>query len=226
MFHLFRKIPLFRDIEPDAFERLHLRFDQRNYPKHGTIFREGQEREAIFFILKGIVKTYKVDETGKEQLISLLHQGEMFPHVGLFDDVPYPATAEAIQETELLVIPISDFRNLLASHPRMAAQVIAHMEQKIMDLQQRLQKMMSADVLHRLIDILLHLADEYGVVQNGHTVIHIPLTNQDLANMLGTSRETVSRMLNHLKKEQLLDTGRQQIILYDPEKLKLKRNHY
>ncbi|MDI3412008.1 Crp/Fnr family transcriptional regulator [Bacillus sonorensis] len=98
-----------------------------------------------------------------EQVISLLQSGDMFPHVGFFDRSPYPATAEAVQETELIVIRIADFDDLLMKYPQMTIKVMEIMGKKIIDLQERIQGFISKDVQHRLTHALMKLAAEHGV---------------------------------------------------------------
>jgi len=213
-----KRIPLLSGLDAEHLRQLDVRIHRRMYPKNTVIFHEGQPREAVFFVVDGLVKTTKTDPAGKEQTVSLLPSGEMFPHIGLFDDAPYPATARAILDTELAIVPIDAFRRLITRHPETAALVIIHMERKIQELQQRLQNM-SGDVRQRFIAFLLKLADEYGVEENGRTVLSIPLTHQEWANLLGTTRETVSRIINQLKKERMLSTDKRHIILHNRNRL-------
>ncbi|MFO7262580.1 MAG: hypothetical protein A6D91_05515 [Bacillaceae bacterium G1] len=218
-----QRIPLLNGLEPEQFQQWNVQIHRRRFPKNAVIFHEGQPREAVYFVLDGLVKTTKADAAGKEQTISLLHSGEMFPHIGLFHDVPYPATATALLDTELAVIAIDAFRRLMAHHPETAAQVIARMERKINELQHRLQTM-STDVQQRFITELLQLADEFGIEQDGRTVLPIPLTHQEWASLLGTTRETINRIVNQLKKERLLFTDKRHLILAHRDRLQQKVN--
>jgi len=212
------RIPLLSGLETEHFRKLDVPVHRRLYPKNTVIFYEGEPREAVFFVLGGLVKTTKADPAGKEQTISLLQSGEMFPHIGLFDDAPYPATAKTILDTELAIVAIDAFRRLLTRHPETAALVIGHMERKIQELQHRLQNM-SSDVQRRFIALLLKLADEFGNEDNGRIVLPIPLTHQEWASLLGTTRETINRIVNQLKKERLLSTDKRYIILFHRDRL-------
>jgi CRP/FNR family transcriptional regulator len=172
------------------------------------------------------VKTFKVDEDGNEQIISLLQKGEMFPHIGFFDKTPYPATAEVIQTAELLVIRIDDFDQLLIEQPQIAVKIMKIMGQKIVMLTERVQELISQDVLHRVVSTLVRLADETGKADDEGIHIDMPLTHQDFANIVGSTRETVSRVLSGLKKKKLLNIDQHHIVIYDLaalEKLKLQR---
>ncbi|AQS55778.1 Crp/Fnr family transcriptional regulator [Novibacillus thermophilus] len=221
MVELLQNIPLFNELTYTELKHLTSITSIRTYEKHTLVFVEGETREAVFFIRAGMIKTYKVDEEGNEQVISLLQKGDMFPHVGFFDDSPYPATAEVIERAELLVIRIDDFDQLLMEKPKIAIKVMKMMGQKIFQLQERLQELISSDVFRRVVHTLLRLADEYGEQKGDGIFIGLPMTNRDFANMVGTSRESVNRVLNQLKKRQLLDIDRKGILIYDLEALRL-----
>ncbi|MDY7220747.1 Crp/Fnr family transcriptional regulator [Halalkalibacterium halodurans] len=135
------------------------------------------------------MKAYKIDEAGNEQVISLLRDGEMFPHVGFFDRSPYPVTVEVLQHTELVVIRVDDFDELLCHDPQLTMKLMQIMGSKIIELQERIQSFISKDVQHRLAHALINLAAERGVKKGDGVYIQLPITNQDFANLIGTSRE-------------------------------------
>lgn len=218
-----KKIPLFSGLTYNELERIAKIATERTFKKQSFVFMEGERREAVFFIQTGAIKVYKVDTDGNEQVISLLQKNDMFPHIGFFDDSPYPATAEVIQDAELLVIRIEDFDKLLMDNPQIAIKVMKMMGQRILQLQQRLQELISGDVFRRVVHALMRLANEYGQERQDGVFIAMPMTNQDFANMVGTSRESINRTLNQLKKEKLLDINRKGILIYDLEALKSKQ---
>lgn len=121
---------IFSGLNGEEFSQIEQIAIKRKYQPRVFVFMEGEEREAVFFVKSGLVKTYKIDEEGNEQVISLLQSGDMFPHVGFFDRSPYPATAEAVQETELIVIRIDDFNELLMKYPEMTMKVMQIMGKK------------------------------------------------------------------------------------------------
>src|SRR5690606_11985193 len=102
---------------PQELERVEEITIARFIPRKSTVFTEGSEKEAVYFIKDGLVKTYKTDENGNEQIVSFLKTGDMFPHTGFFNPNPYPATAEAIVDSKLLAIPVRLFENLMLSTP-------------------------------------------------------------------------------------------------------------
>ncbi|TLS50809.1 Crp/Fnr family transcriptional regulator [Paenibacillus antri] len=215
---------MFRDLSEDELLGIGLVSIERKYEKKQIIFHEGGEKEAVFFIQEGLVKTFKTDENGHEQIMSFLKSGDMFPHTGLFDAEPYPATAEAIVETVLLAIPVKSFEQQLLRTPAIAMKIMRVMSEKIRELQGKLQELTGHDVQDRGQSFLLKLAEHYGTMKGGEVHIAIPMTHQDVANVIGTTRETVNRLLNQLRKEGILDTDRQGFVIHDLEGLRRWKN--
>lgn len=217
-----KRVSMFSEMTKDELDKIAQITDLRQYPRNSTIFVEAQERTTIYFIQTGSIKITRVDNSGNEQVITLLQKGDMFPHVGFFDDSPYPGTAQTITDCKLLAISIKDFDRLLNSNPQIAKSVMKIMAKKILQLQSRLQVVISGDVHQKVVMSLLRLVQEYGIVKEDGILISIPLTHQDLANMLGMSRESVNRVLNQLKKEKILNINRKGILIYNLNSLENK----
>lgn len=211
---------MFRDLSEEELLGLAHVTAERSYPKKAKIFHEGGEKEAVYFIKEGLVKTFKTDENGHEQIMSFLKRGEMFPHTGFFHEEPYPATAEAIVDTALLAIPVRAFERMLLGTPSIAVKIMRVMSEKIRELQGKLQELTGQDVQDRGQSFLLKLAEYYGTSKDGEIRIAIPMTHQDIANVIGTTRETVNRLLNQLRKEGILDADRNGFVIYDLEGLR------
>lgn len=217
---MLQQVPLFRDLNQQELARVEEIAIYRVFRKKTTIFMEGSEKEAVFFIQDGLVKAYKTDEEGHEQIVSLLQTGDMFPHTGFFNQTPYPATTEALVDTHLLAIPVHAFEQLILAMPSIAIKVIDVMGAKIRELQQKLQQFTGHNANFRILSLLLQLADKHGKEEGSRIHIELPMTNQELANTIGTSRETVNRLLNQLKKERIVETHRSEIIILDMYGLK------
>ncbi len=217
---ILRLVPLFRDLTNVELERIWDISIQRLHRKRTVIFTEGSDKEAVFFIQDGLVKTFKTDENGNEHIVSFLKTGDMFPHTGFFNSNPYPATAEAIVDTRLLAIPVRSFDQLLTDTPVIAIKVMRVMSEKIKELQEKLQQLTGHDVQDRGLSFLLKLAENYGTAKDGHIHIHLPMTHQEFANVIGTTRETVNRLINQLRKEDILEPHRDGFIIRDFEALK------
>ncbi|OXM87553.1 Crp/Fnr family transcriptional regulator [Paenibacillus rigui] len=217
---LLRQVPLFRDLSDEELGGLSTIMIQRSYRKKTVVFSEGGDKEAVYFIQQGLVKTYKTDENGHQQIVSFLKKGDMFPHTGLFHANCYPATAETIVPTTLLAMPIKPFEFLLSSTPGVAVKILRVMSQKILELQEKIQELTGQDVQNRGQLFLLKLAENNGKVKNGKYIIEMPMTHQDIANAIGTTRETVNRMLNQLRKEGIVETDRLGFVIHDMEALR------
>lgn len=218
----FARVPLFQDLDDQEMERVAELAILRNVSRKAVIFTEGSEKEAVFFIRKGLVKTFKTDENGHEQIVSFLKSGDMFPHAGFFDTYPYPATAEAITDAELAAIPVRQFENLMMRTPTIAVKLMRVMGRKILELQERLQELSGQDVRSRVYSFLLKLAEQHGERMGDRIVIHLPITHQEFASAVGSTRESVNRLLNQLAKDRIVEADRNRIVILDPDSLKIQ----
>ncbi|MBC8081306.1 MAG: Crp/Fnr family transcriptional regulator [Gorillibacterium sp.] len=218
--NLLRLVPLFRDLTREELERVHNISIPRTYRKKTVVFSEGTDKESIFFIQEGLVKAYKTDENGNEHIISFLKVGDMFPHTGFFNQDPYPATAEVTMDSRILAIPIRSFEQLMMDMPIIAIKVMRAMSDKIKELQETLQNITGQDVYDRAVSFLLKLVDSYGTFKNGKVHIDLPMTNQEFASAIGTTRETINRIITQLRKEELLESSRSGFIILDYDALK------
>jgi CRP/FNR family transcriptional regulator len=215
--------PLFHGLNEQELQRIEEITVSRSLSRRATIFTEGSEKEAVYFIRDGLVKTYKTDENGHEQIVSFLKTGDMFPHTGFFNQDPYPATAEAIVDTHLLAIPVRLFEQLMMSAPSIAIKMMRVMGDKIRELQEKLQVLSGQDVKHRVMSFLLQLAERHGDLKGNKITINLPMTHQEFANSIGTTRETINRLLNQLHKDGVLEVYRNRIVIIDLEGLKQQR---
>lgn len=217
---MLRLFPLFHDLTTEEMQRVWDLSIPRSFNKKAIIFTEGSHKEAIFFILDGFVKAYKTDENGHEHIVSFLKSGQMFPHTGFFNQDPYPATAEAIVKTQVLAIPIHAFEQLIMDMPEISIKLLRVLSNKIKELQGKLQNLTGNDVQERGQLFLIHLAENYGIHEEDHIYINVPMTNQEFANAIGTTRETVNRFINQLRKENIIEKSRRGYVILDFEALK------
>lgn len=214
-------VTLFRDLTHEELERVIGIAIQRTYRKKTVVFTEGSDKEAVFFIQEGLVKAFKTDENGHEHIVSFLKSGDMFPHTGFFNQNPYPATTETVVNTQLLAIPVRSFEQLMMDTPAIAIKVMRVMSEKIKELQEKLQELTGHDVQDRGLSFLLKLAENHGTENKDGTLrINIPMTHQEFANAIGTTRETVNRFMNQLRKEGIIDPHRNGYAILNYEALK------
>lgn len=192
----------------------------RDWKKHSHVFLQGDPLENVYFIFDGKIKVYKSDTNGKEQIVSIMKKGEMFPHVGFFRNGNYPAFAEVLENSVLLAVPISQFENILLENPELCIKVFKVLGDKIIDLQDRLEEQILNNTYEQIIKLLIRLAKNHGKpLGNGAILLKAEFTNKDLANMIGTTRETISRTLTKMKKEDLILVDDEGNMILDPDPL-------
>ncbi|GGJ07028.1 Crp/Fnr family transcriptional regulator [Alicyclobacillus cellulosilyticus] len=209
-----RELELFRDLTEEELRQVYALALERQYGKGDYIFFEGEHREAVYFIRRGLVKVFKVDEEGREHIVSILGRGQMFPHVGFFQDGPYPGTAQAMERSTLLAIPTAKFDALLLAHPDMMRKLMRVMGQKILQLQAKLQELALFDARERVIALLRHFAEEHGEARPDGIHIKLPVTHGEMARMMGMTRESVNRVWNQLRREGLLRGERDEWVVH------------
>ncbi len=212
-------IPLFQELDERGFEQLERVAVLQCYRRKSQIFREGEATKSVFFVRSGIIKMVHLDAQGNEQILGYLKKGDMFPHTGFSDHSTYPATAEVIDSAELIEIPFEAFEQLMLSRPTIAVKVMRDMSAKIADLQAKLQDFTAQDVNQRIISFLLRLSRDHGIALDHGIQINLPLTHREFASMVGTSRETVSRLFNQLRKDKVLQIQRKRITILQKEYL-------
>ncbi|WP_408956373.1 Crp/Fnr family transcriptional regulator [Natroniella sp. ANB-PHB2] len=192
----------------------------KEYKEGEIIFFEDEPGEALFLVQEGKVKLIKMIESGEEQILNILKQGSMFAEVVLFDGGRYPATAIVLEESTIGIINRKDMIQLIDKVPDIALKILKVMSKRLRRAQNMVQNLGLRDTTSRTASILVYLAKEHGITNQEQVKINLSLTQQELANMIGTSRETVSRVLNKFKAEKLIFTSRQKIIITNLKGLK------
>lgn len=201
-----RNVDLFKEMSEDELHQIAEITHKREYRERAIAFMQGDPLDRVFFIHSGKVKIYKTDSSGKEQIVDILQPGDMFPHAGFFRKGTYPAHAEIVENAILVVISIQDFENLLLRYPGISIKLFRVMGDKIMDLHNRLEEQVLHNTYEQIIMLLLRLAKTYGEeIEDEAIRLTSHYTNRDLASMIGSSRETVSRTLTHLRKKGCID---------------------
>lgn len=192
----------------------------RDWKKQSHVFLQGDPLENVYFIYNGKIKVYKSDVNGKEQIVAIMKKGEMFPHVGFFRKGDYPAYAEVLESSTLITVPISKFEAVLIENPELCIKVFRVLGEKIVDLQNRLEEQILNNTYEQIIKLLIRIGQKHGkVLEDGRILLKSEFTNKDLANMIGTTRETISRTLTKMKKDELIEVDNDGNMILDIEKL-------
>ncbi|NRD80530.1 Crp/Fnr family transcriptional regulator [Bacillus sp. BRMEA1] len=213
-FSLFREL---NDLELSKITEISI---VREWKKQSHVFLQGDPLENVYFINKGKIKIYKSDVNGKEQIVAIMKSGEMFPHVGFFRKGNYPAYAEVMEPSTLIAVPVSKFDHVLIENPELCIKVFRVLGEKIIDLQNRLEEQILNNTYEQIVKLLIRLAKAHGSPKgDGTTLLKAEFTNKDLANMIGTTRETISRTLTKMKKDELIEVDNEGNMILDVDKL-------
>lgn len=212
------KVPLFvgagdrlLDIVADAVQR-------RSYAAGEVLFREGDAGEAVHLLRSGTVKLSKVDLGGHEKTLALLRPPEFFGEMAPLSESTRSATALAVDEVATMLLFGDDFHRLMRDFPRVGLNVNATLARRLRGMDDEAQVLSYQDAQGRVAYVLLRL-HRAGVVEVGAGAPLVRLTHQELANMAGTSRETVTRALKALEAEGVIETRPKEILLTDTQGL-------
>jgi CRP/FNR family transcriptional regulator, nitrogen oxide reductase regulator len=186
---------------------------ERSFAGNSAVFWEGDPSEWLYIVSSGKIKVTKLASTGKEIIIAFFNTGEMFGEAALFEDKPYPASAQTVEETRLIGIRKADFLAYLKDHPDVTVKIIGILSGRLRDAQNRLRDLAGERVEQRLARMLLMLSEKLGTT--------LPFTRQELSDMSGTTTETAIRILSQWKERGITDSVRGKIIISDLTKLKL-----
>ena len=203
-----RTVSLFKGLTEAEFENLSNVTVSRTFYKDNFIILDEEEGDSMFVIKSGQVKVSKVSEDGREVILAVLGADSVFGEIALIDRQPRSANVVAIEETELVMLQRHDFVRMLHQAPSMAEAMLAELASRLRRTDRQIEGLALLDVTSRITETLLQLANDRGdetdagvVIHNRPTHQHNRPTHQELANMSGTTRETVSRVLKRLESD-------------------------
>jgi CRP/FNR family cyclic AMP-dependent transcriptional regulator len=199
-----RKFPLFADLDDGELGAVATVARPRRYAKDDVVFYADERGDVLCLIREGQVKVTMISPEGKEIILSLLGPGDFFGEMALLDDEPRSATVVATEPLELMTIYREDFLKLMAENFDITKKVLAAISRRLRTASSRIESLATMDVYGRLARFFLDLAKDSGKsLESGYVAVTRP-THQAIANMIGTSRETVSRLIHDLMRQNLL----------------------
>jgi len=193
-----KAFPLFSGLEPEHLTTLSAIAVPKRISKKAVLFREGDEAKGFFLLLKGRVKLSKVSSTGKEQILHFVQKGQSFAEAALYMNKTYPATAEALEETELFFIPREALSQAMTSDPGLAMNLIGHLARYLQLLTRKVEELSLMDATARLAQHLL------GNMEAATGLVRLGAGKGQTASSLGMAVETFSRTLTRFKDEGLV----------------------
>ena len=208
-----KKLELFNGLTTEELQEIKAIMQEKNFAKNEMIFMEGAEANNFYIILTGLVKVFKTDEQGREKTLSLLGNKDFFGEMALLDNNSRSASVQAIDESKLFKISREKFKRLVTEYPEISLKIIATLSQRLRNSNQQIQNLTFKKVKGRLLDSLKQLADKYGVEQENGILINKKITHQELANLVGTTRATITKLLGELAEENKLEMKDRYLIL-------------
>ena len=204
-------IPLFNGLPLDQMEALAEIVLRKHFYKGQIIFSEGDEADGFYVVVEGTVKIFKLSVEGKEHILHIFESGEPFGEVPVFAGEHFPAHAEAIAESHLLFFPRDAFVDLIKQIPSLALNMLATLSARLRQFTVKVEHLSLKEVPGRLAAYLLYLSDELG---EQHSV-DLSISKQQLASLLGTIPETLSRILAKMAKDGFIQMDGRHIVIKD-----------
>jgi len=200
----FRKFALFAELDDRELASVAAVAKTRRYAKDDVVFHADESGDVFCLIREGKVKVTMISPEGKEIILSMMGPGDFFGEMSLLDNEPRSATVIATETLDLVTIWRSDFLQILSENFSITKKILAELSRRLRSASNRIESLATMDVYGRLARFFLDLARQNGkVLENGYVAVQRP-THQSIANMIGTSRETVSRLIHDLMKQNLL----------------------
>jgi len=206
---MLREIPLFSRLDDKALGNLEKAAIRRAYPKNTILISKGDQSDQLFVVLKGKLKVSITDASGKEIIMSLLGAGDYFGEMAMIDGESRSATIVTTQASEVMTISRDDFHRTLMSSPELMFELLKVLARKVRIATDKLESLAFEDVYGRLVKLLIQLAKPHEDVW----IVEDSLTHQEIANMIGSSREMVTRILKALTSGAYISIDRKRITI-------------
>ena len=212
---LLQSVPIFSDLSPSDLNKIAERMIQRTYTKGQMILLEDDLGQTFFVIGGGSVKITRLSDDGREVILAMLGESDFFGEMSLLDGAGRSANVVALDSSEVLTLSRNDFLEILQEYPKISISLLEELTQRIRKSDQQIESLSLSDVEQRIGITLIRLAEELGTIKKGSVTIKNLPFQQDIANMAGTSRETVSRTFKLLEEKGLVSRQGRQLIIYD-----------
>lgn len=210
------ELTVFQDLSPREMEELDRVTTMSKMPKGRVFYRPEEPGEVLFILKEGRVQLYRISPEGKKLVISTLGPHTLFGEMALLGAMMHNTFAEALEDCYICVMSRTDLERLIINKPQVAVRILEVTGKRLREAEERLENMAFKGIPARLANLLLRLADEQGS-EPGNEIVG--LTHQDLAESVGTYRETATQVLNDLKADGLIEIGRKRITILERDRL-------
>jgi CRP/FNR family transcriptional regulator len=196
-----KKIQLFNSLTDDELHQIKDKLSLKKYKKHEVILFEEDTTEYMYIILNGKIKVTQSTEDGKEILLAMHHSGEFFGEMSLIDGKTSPATVVAMEDSSVAIISRKEFFTLIRTQMKILDNLLLILCSRLRDAWEKIQLLNLKNASQRIKILFLMLSDRYGEKTDEGITLNIKLTHQEIAEMTGMTRETVTRMLDKWQKD-------------------------
>lgn len=216
-----KKVPLFSKLHRKALEKIARITRPRRYKSGQMILKENERGNSLFMIVSGMVKIYSSSRSNAaRKTLALLRRGDFFGEMALLDHEARSASALALSDTETLTSSRRDFGMILKNNPSLCMDIMSTLASRLRDADKQIGSLTFQNILGRVAVVLLDLASRHGVKKIDGIEIGLDLTHQDLAEMVGTAREMVTKVISRFKRSCCVKLSGRRITVTDIEKLK------
>lgn len=216
---LLQRVPLFSELSAEDLQRVAQVAIPRSYPADTRVFHEGDPGDACYIVRTGSCRVTREHPDGRAITLANLGPGAIFGELAMLDGESRSASVEATQDTELLALPATDVRALIRSHPQMAEKLVVALTRRLREANERISRQSFQTVPSRVAGVLDQLLAEDRVAPAVRDGVTIRLRQSDLAQLAGTSRESVSRFLATLERAGVVQVGRGRVTVLEPVRL-------
>src|SRR6266480_6479950 len=210
----FKQVSFFADLPEDEIQVLSSATKRRTFRAGEVIFHRDDPGQVLYMIKEGKVKICNISPDGQEVSLAVLCKGEYFGEFALLDGLPRSADAVALEKVECYTLQRSDFHNAILKNPKIAIQIIEVLTRRLRSTDQMVENLIFLDVYGRVAKKLLELADTHGTKVDDGTRIDVRLTQQEIASMVGASRESVNKVMGYFTDKNFISTDKYKITLH------------
>jgi CRP/FNR family cyclic AMP-dependent transcriptional regulator len=213
-------VPIFTDLDKETLGKIASLGRRRAYEKDSVILLEEDIGSALFVIIKGKVKVSRSSNDGKEVIFAILGPSDFFGEMAILDGLTRSATVAAIEDSELFIIQRNDFIKLLKTYPEVSISLLQELTKRLRTADLKIKALSLKDAEGKVAAVILQVANDIGKIKQGKVEIEKLPMYRDLANMAGTSRETLSRTFRSFAKKGLIEQEGYKLTIVDFEKFK------
>ena len=213
-------VPIFSDLPEETIESISQVGIKKTFKKDTIILMEEDESGALFIIVTGKVKVTRTSNDGREVILNILSEADIFGEMALLDGLTRSATVTAIEDSELFIIQRNQFLEFLKEHPEISIALMQELSKRLRTADMQIKSLSLKDAEGKVATVIVQLANDHGRIRQGAVEIEKLPLQQDLANMAGTSRETISRTLHSFAKKGLIELEGSKLRIYQFEKFK------